>query len=265
MEKRQHTMQLCFRAEGPQLMPPAVIFKGAPRVDAHDNVNPREPYTKRLAERRKYDKRVIVYWDPKAYAGCAVSDAWLEDFQKYTHKADRKRILGLDNFSSQANDRYEENAKKVNINLAYTPENCTDLVAVTDAGLGYQIKRRVVAYYQADLEKSEERLNQWKNGNVSTAERRILFTTWLGDAWEDYTTNHQDEITNAFKRCGMYNDIDGKENHLVKLERMKDYKPPLKTDKPAIVKKKKGRKRKRKIEPKKSNKKAKITDFFSKK
>ena len=68
-----------------------------------------------------------------------------------------------------------------------------------------------------------------------------------------------------FKRCGMYNDIDGKENHLVKLERMKDYQPPLKTDKPAIVKKKKGRKRKRKIEPKKSNKKAKITDFFSKK
>ena len=42
-------------------------------------------------------------------------------------------------------------------------------------------------------------------------------------------------------------------------------KPPLKTDKPAIVKKKKGRKQKRKIEPKKSNKKAKITDFFFKK
>ena len=48
---------------------------------------------------------------------------------------------------------------------------------------------------------------------------------------------------------------------------MKDYKPPLKTDKPAIVKKKKKTRRKRKgeIEPKKSNKKAKITDFFSKK
>ena len=99
-------------------------------------------------------------------------------------------------------------------------------------------------------------------GNVSTAERRILFTTWLGDVWEDYTTNHQNEITNAFKLCGMYNDIDGKENHLVKLERIKDYHPPLKTDTPAIVKKKEGQKRKRKIEPKKSNKKAKITDFF---
>ena len=34
---------------------------------------------------------------------------------------------------------------------------------------------------------------------------------------------------------------------------MKDYQPPLKTDKPEIVKKKKGRKRK--IETKKSNKK----------
>ena len=38
-------------------------------------------------------------------------------------------------------------------------------------------------------------------------------------------------------------------------------KPPLKTDKPAIVKKKKRQKQKRKIEPKKTNKKTKITDF----
>ena len=106
----------------------------------------------------------------------------------------------------------------------YTPEECTDLVAVTDAGLGYQIKKRIVAYYKADLEKSEERLNGCKNGNVSASERRILFTGWLADAWEDFTVNHQDQITTAFKRCGMYNDLNGRENHLIKLDRMKDYK-----------------------------------------
>ena len=47
--------------------------------------------------------------------------------------------------------------------------------------------------------------------------RCILFTKWLGDAWEDYTKNHQDENKTAFKKCGTYNDTDGKENHRIKI------------------------------------------------
>ena len=70
MTKRQHTLQLCFRAEPPQIMPPAVIFYGLQEVDEDDNVpvNPRIPKIKRKNERRQYDNGVIVYWDPKAYA-----------------------------------------------------------------------------------------------------------------------------------------------------------------------------------------------------
>ena len=42
--------------------------------------------------------------------------------------------------------------------------------------------------------------------------------------------NHQDQINMAFKKCGMYNAIDGSENHLVKVKGAKDYKPPGKED-----------------------------------
>ena len=64
----------------------------------------------------------------------------------------------------------------------------------------------------------------------SKTERRILATKWLGEAWEEYTTNHQDEITLAFKKCGMYNALDGSENYLIKVKGAKDYKPPKKDD-----------------------------------
>ena len=46
-------------------------------------------------------------------------------------------------------------------------------------------KRRGTKYFQNDLESSPERLEQWKNGEVFGGERRILFTKWLADAWED--------------------------------------------------------------------------------
>ena len=67
---------------------------------------------------------------------------------------------------------------------------------------------------------------------MSVSERRILFTRWLGDAWESFTTSPegQKQITDAFKSCGMYNDMDGKENHLVTLDQFKDYQHPAKSD-----------------------------------
>ena len=92
---------------------------------------------------------------------------------------------------------------------------------------------------------------------MSASERRVLYTKWLGTAWEESTTNHQDLITKTFKRCGMFNDIHGRENHLVKVERVQNYSPPAKDDPLEIVEKQK-RKRKAEPEPAKINKKQKI-------
>ena len=66
-------------------------------------------------------------------------------------------------------------------------------------------------------------------------------------------------ITNAFKRCGMYNDITGKENHLVKLDkRMPNYVPPAKdAPRSVVVKKTKRLKRKNKATASKAKKKQK--------
>ena len=39
------------------------------------------------------------------------------------------------------------------------------------------------------------------------------------------------DITNAFKRCGMYNALDGSESHLIKIRKYA-YTAPAKEDKP---------------------------------
>ena len=144
-------------------------------------------------------------------------------------------MLGLDNWECQNSETFHAKADRLGISLVYTPENCTDLVAVTDAGLGNEVKKRMVKFYKSDLESSPERLYQWKNGKVSASERRILYTKWLAESWEDFTQNHQDQITKAFKKCGMYNAIDGSENHLIKIPR---YDGEYKISKPNHFKKK---------------------------
>ena len=110
-------------------------------------MNPLIPKCARRNERQKYDKRVDVYWDVKAYAGCAVSETWLEEFHKQTKRMPlglERRVLGLDNWSSQNSDHYKGRAKELLIKLANSPDNCTDMCAVTDAGPGNEIKSRMV-------------------------------------------------------------------------------------------------------------------------
>ena len=65
----------------------------------------------------------------------------------------------------------------------------------------------------------------------------FCFTHWLAKAWKDYTENCQEEITNAFKRCGQYNDMNGRENDLVKMQGVPDCKPPAKGEgrKPNLI------------------------------
>ena len=154
-------------------------------------------------------------------------------------------VFGLDNWGCQKGDRYEADAKRRKIKLAYIPGDTTELCGVTDLGPGNEVKRRMTVMYGDDIKSSVERLKKWKTGEVNTSERRILMTKWLGDAWDDYTKNNQDKITLAFKKCGMFNALDGSENHLVEVPGIKDYKPPKKTDPQLELPKKKAAKKKK--------------------
>ena len=188
-------------------------------------------------------------------AGHTVCEQYLEDFHQQT-RSQGPRILCLDNWGPQATDAYQKSCKDKQVKPAYTPGDTTDATAVTDAGPGNEIKKRMTKLYKKDLESNRERLEQWKNEDITTSERRILYTKWAGDAWEDYCTNKQAEITAAFKRCGMYNDVDGRENHLVKVQGCPGYEVPAKGSEPEPVVVPKKRKRKS-GKSKKSKKKAK--------
>ena len=56
-------------------------------------------------------------------------------------------------------------------------------------------------------------------------------TKWLGISWEEYCKTNQKTITNAFKRCGMYNALDGSESHF-KIRKYSAYTAPAREAKP---------------------------------
>ena len=47
---------------------------------------------------------------------------------------------------------------------------------------------------------------------------RVLVTKWFRDAWEKINREKNQMINDTFKRRGQYNDIYGRENHLIKVQ-----------------------------------------------
>jgi hypothetical protein len=171
-------------------------------------------------ELEKYDKRVTVYYDAKAWANTDVTQCWLENFITFAKaKATlypSEVMLGLDNYECQKTDEFVEKCEERDIALNYTPPNCTDICSVTDYNLGILVKNFMRNKYQADY---ESRTDAWVDGLVTSSERRVLYSSWLGEAWEWIHREKLDTIMTAFKRCGQCNKLDGSENSEVRIPR----------------------------------------------
>ena len=72
----------------------------------------------------------------------------------------------------------------------------------------------------------DENLEQWENGTVSAADKRILITKWLANAWEEIFTNPRYNPRAYFERTGCLLTIDCSEDALVKLKGVPDYQVP---------------------------------------
>ena len=60
---------------------------------------------------------------------------------------------------------------------------------------------------------------------LSASDRRILTTKWVAKAWARIKQN-QDMIVRYFVKCGMSNNVDGSEDHLVNIRGLEDYQMP---------------------------------------
>jgi hypothetical protein len=219
LDKRQATLQPCFCAEGPQNVNPGIIFRITPQKNKKTGtVNSKVPTTKAVQKEFKLMKRrfpnVNVYAQKKAWADSNVVMNWLKDYKKESGSGEK--LLGLDNLGAQCSPEFKEAARKTETLLIYTPEDCTDACAVTDAGPGRSLKNDMKNLFYQHYENNPDLWD--KDGLLSASDRRMLFVQWLSESWEKMKNQRQGEVTNAFQRCGMLNSIDGSEDHLIKVQ-----------------------------------------------
>ncbi|GMI45716.1 hypothetical protein TrCOL_g12979 [Triparma columacea] len=234
LEKRQCTIQMTMRAEGAQ-PPIAVIFRRKER-----SAKLMSAVEKAALEATG----VEVYWQKNAWADTEmltddklgwIQNSWkpiLDRHHKLPNGEYEPTLHFLDNLGSQISEAFRTEMEKLNTTLMFYPANHTDNFAPPDSGTG----RGTKLYFGKALDEwleDDANFLCWSSGKSFTApEKRILIAQLLVIAWErqqeEAAKNANKSVNKVFlryfERTGCAITVDGSEDHLISLEKLKHYK-----------------------------------------
>src|SRR6185437_13404941 len=204
LDQRQCSGLLTFRAVGPQNVPPILVFPLQPHktrdnnreVIAVDHLRGTNIVTEE--ERKEYDPRVVVVYDPSMIANVSVMKVWAAHFARCAG-VETEKLLSMDNFYSHIDSEVQTSLRDTNTLISYIPPDCTDLVQVNDRGLGKVWKDIMTEKIDEHVERNWE---TWYSGGVNARKRRVLLTQFAGAAW-DLVCEKQELITQTFSSCGL--------------------------------------------------------------
>ena len=101
----------------------------------------------------------------------------------------------------------------------FVPAGTTSLVQPVDVVFNAPFKAAIDTMANNHLQKN---LDDYVRGKISASKRRILFTKWVGQAWEDISAK-KDMVIRSFKKCGISVAIDGSEDTEINIADLEDY------------------------------------------
>ena len=216
IEARSASLMLSFAADG-RLGPIAVCIAATPSTNADGVRQPRTPKMKKIRDQldalRSAHPRILLYCQRKAYFDNVTFEAFMEDMLPEFNQ--QPCVIVMDNLGGHCTKTIRSLLADANADVVFTPPNCTDLVAVTDAGLGRSFK---LLMKRSFLEDFQSRHDIWRDGLVTAEDRRNLVVKWCDDACVNFAKHNRKQIVNAFRRCGMGGRCDGSDNNLVRIE-----------------------------------------------
>ena len=65
-------------------------------------------------------------------------------------------------------------------------------------------------------------ISLYVEGKISASQRRVLISTWVGEAWNEVCLNRE-MIRRAFEKCGISVPIDGSKDKLINIRGLTNY------------------------------------------
>ena len=164
-------MQLTIFAEGEPRIKPSLIFKGTGQ---------RIPDR----EKRQYDPRVVVKFQENAWCNEEMMVFWLRNMWKKPNMfgQQRDRLLIYDAHRAQTTERVKTIlTQECQTTLGLVPPGATSKVQPLDVTFNAEFKKSVDRLATEHLSANPE---HFMMGKVTAGDLRVLFTKWVGTAWQ---------------------------------------------------------------------------------
>ena len=224
IDNRECTLMPLFCGGAP-LPFSCILLRCKPRQVDAETVEPRTAAhgpTRVIIEklRQKYPN-VDIYCQANGYMDACTFLTWFK-FTFLPSAGSNPNLLVVDNLSAHATTEMREFAAAHNVCLLFTPPNCTDMIQVTDIGLGHALKGRVKKKFLVHFRAHTDR---WVRGEVSPGDRKKLHVQWLSEATKEfYNAGGQNTVETIFGMCGLRTPLD---ESGPQLRRVKGYKQPI--------------------------------------
>ena len=108
-------------------------------------------------------------------------------------------------------DRLENDC---NTEVTFIPGGCTSLIQPLDVVVNKPFKAAI--NYLA-TQHMQEKLDDYVDGRISANKQRVLFTKWVGQAWEEVSSS-KEMIKPSFVKIGIAVAIDGNQDDQMNIE-----------------------------------------------
>ena len=129
------------------------------------------------------------------------------------------KILVADVHRAQQTNEVKKLLQKKKTLLINVPPGCTSRVQLLDVSVNKPFKNAVKIQFEKHL---QENLTMYSEGKISASERRVLLTTWVGNACDEVCSN-KEMLQRSFKKCGINIKEDASENELVHIKGISEY------------------------------------------
>ena len=138
-------------------------------------------------ERKAWDKRVRVYFQPNAWCDEEIMKTWINNdwgsvfFNPPTPGSDGK-ILIADVHRAQQTETVKRYLSRCKTELVNVPPGLTPYVQILDVVVNKPFKNDIKRQSEKHM---EENLEKYTEGKLTASERRVLITKWCGEAWSN--------------------------------------------------------------------------------
>ena len=192
-------MQFTIFADGVARVLPLMIFRGLEKSKT----------TIRRREALRYDTRVVVVFNSKAYATTATILRWLSK-QLLPELGGLPTLLIMDLLRSHKTKPVKKLLKKNDVTLSLVPAGCTGIALPVDISFNRPFKDMLKEEIDKEFERADNNIDPDDiTGSSAVGEMRVMMTKCVGEAWEKFCREKREVIIRSFRCIGAFLPIDG--------------------------------------------------------